>query len=140
MLGHAFADFEREVEAGKAGIALLKFLNDAKSVEVVVEAVAETAHLAVQLVLAGMREGRVADVVDQGQRLGEILVESKHGSDSAGDLRDLDGVGQAVAEMVGESGREHLGFGFKTAEGARVDDAVAVALERVAVRVLRFRI
>jgi len=49
-------------------------------------------------------------------------------------------VGQPVAEMVGESGREHLGFGFKTAEGARVDDAVAVALERVAVRVLRFRI
>ena len=36
--------------------------------------------------------------------------------------------------MVGEAGREDLGLIFQSAKGAGVDDAVAIALESVAVR------
>ncbi len=97
-------------------------------------------HLAVERLLAGVGEGRMADVVSQRQRLGEIFVQVEHRGRGAGNLRHLDGVGQAVAEMVGKPGREHLGFGFQAAEGAGMDNAVAVALEAVAVRVVGFRV
>ena len=69
MLGHAFADLERQVQAGKARIALLELLDDAQRVDVVIEVVAEAVHLAVQLLFAGVGEGRMADVVHQRQRL-----------------------------------------------------------------------
>ena len=60
--------------------------------------------------------------------------------DGARDLRDFDGVGEAVAEMIGIAAGEDLGLGFQAAEGAGVDDAVAVALEVVAVRMRRLGI
>ncbi len=56
--------------------------------------------------------------------------------DGARDLRDFDGVGQPVAEMVGVAAGENLGLGFQPAKGARVDDAVAVALKIVAIGML----
>jgi len=48
-------------------------------------------------------------------------------------------MGEPVAEVVGESGRENLGFGLEAAEGAGVDDAVAVARIFAAVGVREFR-
>ena len=59
--------------------------------------------------------------------------------DGAGDLRDFERVGEAVAEMVGVAAGEDLRLGFEAAEGAGVDDAVAVALKVVAVGMRRFR-
>ncbi len=41
--------------------------------------------------------------------------------------------------MIAVAARENLRLGLKAAEGARVDDAVSVPLEVVAVGVLRFR-
>ena len=73
MLDDALADFERQVQAGKASVALLEYLDDAQRVEIVIEAVAKLPHLPVQLFLAGVREGRMANVVAQGQRFGEVL-------------------------------------------------------------------
>ena len=48
------------------------------------------------------------------------------------DLRDFDRVGQADPEMVAVGGDEHLRLVAQAAEGDRMDDAVAVALEDVA--------
>ena len=42
--------------------------------------------------------------------------------------------------MVGIAAGKDLGLVLQPAEGARMDDAVAVALERVAVRMRRLRI
>ncbi len=98
-----------------------------------IEALAEAAHLAVQLVFAGVRERRVPDVVTERQRLGEVLIQVQSGGNGAGDLRHLDGVRQAVAEMVRDAGRKNLHLVFQPAKGARVNDAVAIALELVAV-------
>ena len=78
---------------------------------------------------AGVAEGGVADVVDQGEGLGEVLVEAEGGGDGAGDLGDLDGVGEAAAEVVGGAAGEDLGLAGEAAEGAGLDDALAVALE-----------
>jgi hypothetical protein len=106
----------------------------------VIEAVAEPVHLAVQFPFAGVREGRVANVMHQGQRFRKIFVKAEHRSGGPRNLRNLNGVRQAVAEVIGKSRRENLGLGFQAAKGARMNDTIAIALEDIAVRVLRFRI
>ena len=73
----------------------------------------------------------------QGQRFDQVGVETELGGDGARDLRDFDGVRQAVAEVVGIAAGENLGLRFQAAEGAGVDDAVAIALKVVAVGMRR---
>src|SRR5579862_41366 len=140
MFGDAFADFKAQIEAGEAGVTLLELLDDAQSVNIVIEVGAEAGHLAVKFLLAGMSEGRMADVVREGERFGEIFVETQDRGHGTRDLGDFDGVGEAVAEMVGKAGREDLRFGFQAAEGAGVNDAIAVALEGVAIGMIGFGI
>ena len=55
VLEDALAHFEREVEAGKLGVALLEFVHHAQRLQVVLEP-AELAHAVVQRVLAGVAE------------------------------------------------------------------------------------
>ena len=113
--------------------------DDAQRVEIVVEAVAVLAHGGVERFFAGVAERRMADVVDQRQRFGEIDVEAERSGNGAGDLRDFEGVGEAVAEMIGIARGEDLRFGFEAAESARMDDAVAVTREIVPIGMLRLR-
>lgn len=109
-----------------------------KGVEVVIEALAEALHLEIKGLLTGVREGGVADVVGKGEGFGQVFIEAEGRGDGAGDLGDFDGVGEAITEVVGVAFAEDLGFVFQAAEGVGVDDAVAITLEFVAVRVLRF--
>ena len=95
MLHDALAHFEGQVQSGEARVAVFEGLDDAQGVKIVIEALAEAAHLAVQFVFAGMREGRMADVVAERQGLGQVFIERERQSHGAGDLRDLDGVGEA---------------------------------------------
>src|ERR1700722_10065759 len=89
----------------------------------------------VKLPLSRVAERWVSDVVHQGQGFGEIGVELQRSGDRASNLRDLQSVREPVAEMIGISGGENLRFCFEAAERARMDYAVAVAREVVAVRV-----
>ena len=77
-----------------------------------------------------MAERRVAEVMDQRQRLGEILVAAQGAGQGAGNLRDFDRMGEPRAEMVALVGDENLRLVLEPAEGGRMDDAVAVTLER----------
>ena len=122
-------DAERQVQAAMAGVALLEVLDDAQRVQVVVEAQAVALQAVVQRALAGVAERRVADVVDQRERLRQVVVQAERGGDLAGDLRDLDGVGQAAAEVVGGAAGKDLRLARQAAKGAGLHDAVAVALE-----------
>ena len=87
-----------------------------------------------QHVLARMAEGRVAEVVRQGQRLRQILVEPERAGERAGDLAHLDGMGQPRAEMIALVIDEDLRLVLEAAEGRRMDDPVPVALELAAGR------
>ena len=122
-----FAHFPGQVQAGKAGIFLLQFLDDAQALAVVLEA-AVAAHQPVQHRLALVAEGRMAEVVRQRDGFGQVLVQAQGARDVAGDGGDFDGVGQARAQMVAGAVEKNLGLVFQPAEGARMDDAVAVAL------------
>ena len=54
----------------------------------------------VERALSGVAEGRVAEIMAEGDRLGEILVEHERAADRAGKARDLKRVRQARAVMI----------------------------------------
>ena len=86
--------------------------------------------------LAGVAEGRVAEVVREHHRLGEVLVHAQRARDGARDLAALERVREPVPVVVALVVDEDLRLVLEPAERARVHDAVAVALERGAVGVL----
>ena len=80
-----------------------------------------------------MPERRVAEVVAQADRLGEVLVEAQGARHVARDAARLERVGQPGAVVVALGRDEHLGLVLEAPEGLGVHDPVAVALERGAV-------
>ncbi len=75
-----------------------------------------------------MAEGRVAEVMRERDGFRQVLVQLQRPRDVACDGGDFHGMRQARAEVVAGAIQEDLGLVFQTTEGARVDDAVAVAL------------
>ena len=135
----ALANFEGEVQAAKGGVALFKIFDDAQRVQVVVKEKAMVAHGRVERLFSGVAEWGMAEVMHQRERFRQIYIKGECASDSAGDLRHFDSVGETVTEVVGITAGENLCFIFKAAKGAGVDDAVTVALIIVAIRMRRFR-
>ncbi len=86
-----------------------------------------------------MSEGRMPHVMNQRERLDEIRIQVQDFRDGARDLRDLDGVSQTIAKVVRIAAGENLRLVFKPTECACVNDAIAVALKVIAIRVRRFR-
>ena len=101
-------------------------------------------HEPVEGALTGVAEGRMPDVVGQADRLDQIRIDPVVGpeerrsavepvAEAPADLGDLDRVGQPGAVEVVFPAEKDLGLVLETAEGGRVDDAVAVDLEGAAV-------
>jgi hypothetical protein len=107
-------------------------------VQIVIEEKTVLPHDRIQAALARVTERRMADIVDQRQGFDQIDIEAELGCDGAGNLRNLNGVGEPVAEVVGVSPGEDLSLGFQATKGAGVYDPVTIALEVVAVGVRRF--
>ncbi len=129
VLDDAFANAQCEVESSMGGVALLEVLDDAQRMHVVVEAPPVTAQAAIERTLSGMTEGRVADVVNQGQRFGEVFIQAKCAGRGAGDLRDLNGVGEAAAKVVRGAAGEDLRLSRESAKRARLHNPLAITLE-----------
>jgi len=139
VLDDALADGEREIQAPVAGVALLKSLDDAEGMQVVVEAEAVALQALVESALAGVTERRMADVMHQREGFGEVDVQAERAGDLAADLRNLNGVSETTAEVVGGAAGEDLRFAGEAAKGTRLDDPVTVAFEGRAVFALRRR-
>ena len=125
-----FERFPAEVQPVEVRIGGLQPGHDADGVRIVVEP-ARVGQRGAQRVLARMTERRMAKVVREAQRLGQILVEAECAGDGAANLRDFEAVGQPHAIMVAVGSDEHLGLLAQAAETDRMDDPVAVALENV---------
>ena len=96
--------------------------------------VVATVEVGAERLLAGVPAGAVPAVVAEGDGLGEGHVEPSGPGHGRGDLGDLEGVGEPGAlVVVGED--EDLRLPGQAAEGAGVEDPVAVALEGGAERV-----
>ena len=129
----AVANFPRQVQARAV---VLEDVDDAQALLVVIEA---AGHELVDDALAGVAERRVAEIVAERDRLGQLLVEPQHLGDAARDLRDLERVGQPRAVVIAGRREEHLRLVLQPPERLAVDDAIAIALERRTDAVLRLR-
>ena len=127
MFGEAFADFPGEVEAGEVGVFVFEEFDDAEALAVVFES-AVVGHELVEGLFAFVAERGVAEVVGEGDGFGEVFIEVESLGEVSGDGGDFDGVGEARAEAATGAVEEDLGFVAELAEGAGVDDSVAVAL------------
>jgi hypothetical protein len=104
----------------------------------VIEA-AERVEAFVERPLAGMAERRMAEIVGERQRLGQILVESERAGERARHLGDFERVGEPGAVMVALVEDEDLGLVLEPPERGGMDDAVAVAAEGAAACAGRLR-
>ena len=71
----------------------------------------------------------IAKVMAEADGFGEVFIQVQRAGDGAGDLGDFQCMGQAGPVMVAQWCNENLSLMFQPAEGFRVQDAVAVALE-----------
>jgi hypothetical protein len=101
--------------------------------QIVFKTRAEPAHLAIQFFFTRVREWRMAYVMRERQCFCELLVEAKHGGHGSGDLRHFKRVSQPISEMVAQVRSEDLGFSLQAPKTPGVYDAIAVALEVIAV-------
>ena len=113
---------------------------DPERLLVVAEPPAEAlAERGVERILARVTERRVTRVVPEPDRLDEILVQPQRPRDDARDRRRLERVRHARPVVVALRVDEDLRLPLQPAERLRVDDAVAVALERRPHAALLFR-
>ena len=105
-----------------------------------VEAQTVLPHLQVQGLFARVGEGGVPDIVRQGERFGEVFVQSEGTGNGPRNLRNLNRVGEPIAKMIGEGGSKDLGFIFQAAECPGMNHAVTVPLKQAAIRMHWLRI
>ena len=117
----AVADLVREVQPPRDPPRLL----------VVAEAAAEGGvERVVERLLAGVTERRVAGVVAEADRLDEVLVEPQRAGDDPRDRGRLERVRHPRPVVVALRVDEDLRLSLQAPERLRVDEPVAVALER----------
>src|ERR1700741_3350844 len=121
MFDDPFTNFESEIQAGIFKIALFELFDDVERMQIVIETLAMFPHAPVQLLFAGVAEGRMTDVMNQREGFGKISVEFQGSRDGARNLGDFESVREAVAEMIGIACGENLRFGFQTAKRAGVN-------------------
>ena len=78
---------------------------------------------------SGMTEGRMPQVMPQGNGFRQILIQTKRSGDGAGNLSDLQGVGQPGSVMIPHRGEKHLCFSLESPEGVTVEDPIPVTLK-----------
>src|SRR5207237_4556543 len=135
-----FAHFEGEVQSAKIGVAGFKVFHNTQRVQIMVEAVAVGAHSGIERLFPSMAERRMANIMRQRQSLDQVGIKAQHGSNGARDLSNFDGMRQAVAKMIRKAAGEDLRLILQAAKGARVDNAVTIALEIAAIGMARLRI
>jgi hypothetical protein len=86
------------------------------------------AHESVQNGFALMAERRMAEVVCERNGFGEVGIQPERAGDVARDGGDFNRMREPRAEMVARAIQKNLRLVFEPAEGARMNDAVAVAL------------
>ena len=137
VLGAGIEGRPGEVQADRAAVGIrglgLQPGQDPQRLGVALETAAAGPQL-VERHLAVVAEGWVAHVVGQRGGLGQVGVAAERVREVAGDLGDLEAVGEPVAHEVVGLRTEHLGLRGQSSQGRRVHDPGPVALERGALR------
>jgi hypothetical protein len=129
VLDDAFTNTEGQVQPAMRGVTLLEVLDDTQRVEVVVEATPMTLEAPIEGALTSMPKRWMADVVNQRKRLRQIFIQTERGGNGSGDLRNLDGVGQAAAKVIGGAAGKYLRLAREAPEGTGLHNAFAIPLK-----------
>jgi len=81
------------------------------------------------MILPGMAEGRMAQIMREANRLGEHFIEPERACDRPADLCDFQGVRQARSVKIALVIYEDLRLINESAEGRRMNNPVAVSLK-----------
>ena len=109
----------------------LEHVDHPQRVEVVLETPRRRARAApVERLLADVAERRVAEVVPEPDRLGQVLVQPQRPRDGPGDEAGLERVREPRPVVVALGRDEHLRLVLQPPERLRVGDPVAIALKR----------
>ncbi len=136
MLGGAvfqnpFPGFKAQVQPAVVGVTLFERIDHAQALHIVLKA-AKVLHAVIEHILARMAKRRVAEVMGQADRLGQVFVDAQCPRHRAAQLRHLDRVREAGAEQVALVVQKNLGFVDQTAESGGMHDPVAVTLKSAA--------
>ena len=110
-----FEQLPAQVEPGHVDVRTVEPHDHAQGVFVVRKA-APGGERRIERFLAGVAEGRMADVVGEAQGLGEVLVEGERASQHASDLRHFQAMRQPDAKMVAVGRDENLRLAGKATE------------------------
>src|SRR5690242_13257053 len=113
MFNDSFADLKGEIQSRVSGKTLFELLNNPERMKIVVKTVTVRAHQGIQSPFACVPKRRVANVMNQRERFCKINVQAQGLSYGPGNLRNFEGVGQPIAEMVGVARGENLCFRFQ---------------------------
>ena len=140
MLNYPLAHLEAEIQPWEPRITMFVGFNGTQRLDFVFEALAKRPHHTIERLFPGVREGGMAYVVGERERFRQVFIQPQCICHGAGDLRDLDRMSKAVTKMIRQRGREDLRLMFQPPESARMNNAVAIALERVAIRMFGLRV
>jgi hypothetical protein len=85
-------------------------------------------HQAVQRLLSFMPEGRVAEVMGEGDGFSQVFVQTESAGDVPGNGGHFHGMSEAGAQVIASPIEEDLGFVFQPSKGPRMNDAVTIPL------------
>jgi hypothetical protein len=92
---------------------------------------------AVQFTLSRVTERSVTQVMGKGDALSQVFIEAESSGCRAGDLGDLNGVGEPGSEMVALVVNEYLGLVLKSSESGGMYNSFPVPLKRRPVGMFR---
>jgi len=137
MLDNAFPHTEGKVQSAMCLVALFEPRHNPQCVQVVIETEAVFSEGHIQRLFSRVAKGRMANVVSQGERFGQLVVEAKGDGDRPGDLNYLQRVRQPAAEVISRQfaghASEDLGFAGKPAKGTRMQDSRGIPRKRSSV-------
>ncbi len=128
MFDEPFQGFPGQIQPIEGRIAAFELGDDSQRLGIVVEA-AVRRHELVEDLLARVAERRVAKIMRERKRFGEIVIEAERPGQRTRDLTDFERMGEPGAEMIALMRDEDLGLMGQPAEGRAMDDTVAIALE-----------
>lgn len=137
MFGNSLQRFPGEVQPIKIGITMFEMGENANSLGVMVKP-AIILHCGMQPIFPSMAKRRVAEIMGEGKRFCQILIQPQIPCNGARQLPHFQRMGKARAVMVTLMVDEYLRFIFQPPERGGVNNPVAVALIRRAHVAFRF--
>jgi hypothetical protein len=140
VLDDALANTKRQIQPAMRRVPLLKVIDDAQRMNVMVETAAMPLQALVKSALPGVSERRMSDVMNQCQRLGQIFLQPERSCNRPSNLRNFNGMSQSATKVIRRAAGKNLRLPRKPPKGASLHNPLPVPLKRSPRRPKRCRV